>query len=64
MWHKPDQWAAQGPTLNSWVQGLPTWFLKQLWDMRGLEDADPGCSLVQAIQLEMQYRGEGDYVAI
>lgn len=64
MWHKPDDWAETGPTLNGWVQDLPTWFLKQLWDLRGLEDADPGCFLVEAVQLEMQYRGEDSYVAI
>lgn len=64
MHHKSADWSERGPTLNSWVQGLPTWFLKALWDMRGIEDADPGCFLVQAVQEEMQYRGQGDYVAI
>lgn len=64
MHHKPNGWTGEGPTLNSWVEGLPTWFLKRLWDMPGIEGGDPGCFLVEAIQIEMQYRGEGEYVAI
>lgn len=63
MWTKPDGWAEAGPNLNAWVEGLPTWFLKRLWDL-DLSEADPGCFLVEAIQLEMQYRGEGSYVAV
>jgi len=65
MWHKPDGWAEQGPPLNGWVEQLPTHFLKKLWDLSADDpDADPGCFLTEAIQLEMQYRGQGDYVAI
>lgn len=63
MWHKPEGWADQGVTLNSFVEGAPTWFLKKLWDL-DLSEADPGCFLLEAIQLEMQYRGQGDYVAL
>lgn len=63
MWHKPEGWEKQTPSLNAWVQDLPTWFLKQLWDL-DLCEADPGCFLAEAIHMEMNYRGEGSYVAI
>lgn len=63
MWEKPSNWNQSGPNLNAWVEGLPTWFLKNLWDM-DLSEADPGCFLAEAIQLEMQYRGLGSYVAL
>lgn len=63
MWNKPEDWANKGPNLNAWVEQLPTWFLRQLWDLE-LCEADPGCFLAEAIQLEMQYRGEGSYVAL
>ena len=64
MWHKPDGWADKGITLNAWIQDLPTHMLKQLWNLRDIEDADSGCFLIEAVQLEMQYRGEGSYVAL
>lgn len=65
MWHKPEGWAEQGPALNGWVEDMPTHHLKRLWDLASaLEDFDPGCFLVEAIQMEMQYRGEGAYVAL
>lgn len=65
MWHKPEGWAHAGPNLNAWVQDLPTRHLKKLWDLDMSDpDADPGCFLAEAIQLEMQYRGEGSYVAL
>jgi hypothetical protein len=65
MWNKPEGWAEAGPNLNAWVEGLPTHFLKKLWDLAiADDDADPGCFLAEAIQLEMQYRGQGSYVAL
>jgi hypothetical protein len=65
MWHKPEGWETQGPALNGWVSGLPTHFLRKLWDLLMDDpDADPGCFLAEAVQLEMQYRGEGSYVAL
>ena len=65
MWHKPEGWADAGPALNGWVENLPTHFLKKLWDLLMDDpDADPGCSLLEAVQLEMQYRGLGSYVAL
>jgi hypothetical protein len=65
MWHKPDGWSEQGPCINSWVQDLPTHFLKRLWDLlMDDSDADLGCFLLEAVQLEMQYRGEGYYVVL
>lgn len=65
MWNKPDGWESAGPNLNAWVQDLPTYFLKKLWDLfMDDPDADPGCFMCEAIQLEMQYRGEGAYVAL
>jgi len=65
MWHKPDGWLEAGPNLNAWIEGRETRHLKKLWDLiMEDDDFDPGCSAVEAIQLEMQYRGEGDYVAL
>lgn len=65
MWNKPDGWAARGPALNGWVEDLPTNMLKKMWDLfMDDPDADPGCWLIEAVQLEMQYRGEGSYVAL
>lgn len=65
MWHKPEGWADDGPPLNGWVQELPTHFLRKLWDLLMDDpDADPGCFLAEAVQLEMQYRGYGEYVAL
>lgn len=65
MWHKPEGWSNQGPALNGWVEDHETHHLKKLWDfLMSEEDFDPGCFLAEAIQLEMQYRGEGAYVAL
>lgn len=65
MWHKPEGWEKAGPNLNAWVQDLPTHFLKKLWDLTMDDpDADPGCFVLEAVQMEMQYRGEGSYVAL
>jgi len=65
MRHKPDDWVKAGPTLNAWIETMPTWFLKKLWDLTMDDpDVDPGCFLVEAIHFEMNYRGEGSYVAL
>jgi len=65
MWHKPEGWADSGPNLNSWVESHETRYLMKLWDfLMREEDFDPGCFLAEAVQLEMQYRGEGSYVAL
>jgi len=65
MWHKPEGWPEQGPRLNGWVEGMETHHLRKLWDFAmDEEDFDPGCFLIEAIQLEMQYRGYGSYVAL
>lgn len=65
MWHKPEGWSEGGPALNGWIEGHETRHLKKLWDFLMQEDDfDPGCFLAEAIKMEMQYRGEGGYVAL
>lgn len=65
MWHKPDGWEDSGPPLNGWVQDMETRHLKKLWDFIMTNDGfDPGCFLTEAVQMEMQYRGEGAHVAL
>lgn len=65
MWHKPEGWSEAGPNLHAWLEALPTHMLKRLWDLfMDDDDADPGCFLIEAVQLEMQYRGMGSYVAL
>ena len=49
---------------EAWVATKTTAELKRLWDSDWLLDADPGCSVVEAIYFEMNKRGEGRHVAI
>lgn len=65
MWNKPEGWSQSGPPLNGWVEDMETRHLKKIWDfIMSEDDFDPGCFLAEVIQLEMQYRGLGDYVAL
>lgn len=59
-----SKWMNEGPHMNAIIAGLPSDVLKVLWDDEALLDGEAGMAMLEAIRTEMNYRGEGAYVAL